>query len=72
MEVLCDGEDQCLILRYSLDLVSPFARYLYSSLYRLCSRVHGQDHVKAKQLGSILGEPWEDIVIEGAAAEGQS
>jgi hypothetical protein len=72
VEVLSHREDQSLILRYSLDLVAPLARDLDRSLHRLGSRVHGQDHVEAKQLGSILGEAGEHIVVECSAAECQA
>jgi hypothetical protein len=71
MEVLLDGEDQGLVLWNAFDLVSPLARDLDRRLDRLRARVHGQDHVEAEQLGGILGEAREDIVVEGSTAERQ-
>lgn len=72
MEVLRDREDQCLVLWYALDLVSPLARNLHSSLYCFRASVHGQDHVKTEQLGSVLSESWEDIVVKCSTAKSQS
>lgn len=72
VKVLRDREDQCLILRYAFDLISPFARNLDCCLHCLGACVHRQDHVEAKQLGRVLGEAWEDIVVERSAAEGQA
>ena len=70
MKVLLDREDQSFVLRDSLDLVSPLARDLHCGLDSLSTSVHGQDHVEAEQLGGILSEAREDIVVEGATAEG--
>ena len=72
MEVFLHREDEGLVLRNALDLVSPLARNLDCRLDGLGARVHGQDHVEAKQLGRILGEAGEDIVVEGPAAERQT
>lgn len=72
MEVLCDREDQCLILRNALDLVSPLASHFHRSLDSLRTGVHGQDHVEAEQLGGVLGESWEDIVVECTTTESQA
>jgi hypothetical protein len=72
VEVLRDRENQCLVLRDALDLVSPLTRNLHSSLHCLCAGVHWEDHVKSKQLGCVFGESWEDIVVERSAAESQA
>ena len=72
MEVLRDREDQCLILWNALDFVSPLACNLHGSLHCLCAGVHWEDHVEPKQLGRVLGEPWEDIVVECSTAESQA
>jgi hypothetical protein len=72
MEVLLHGEDQGLILWNTLNLVSPFARNLDGCFDGLGTCVHGKDHVKAKQLGRILGEAGEDIIVEGTTAECQA
>lgn len=72
MEVLFYRKDQSLILRNALDLVSPLARNLHCGLNGLSTGVHGQDHVESKQLGGVLSEAWEHIVIERTTAEGQS
>jgi hypothetical protein len=71
VEILLYGEDQRLVLLDTLDFVTPLARDLDSCLNGLCTSVHGQDHVEAEQLGGIFGEAREDIVVEGATAEGQ-
>lgn len=72
MEVLLYGEDQSLVLRNALDLVTPLARNLDCCLDCLRSSVHWEDHVKAKELGRVLSEAWEHIVVECPTAEGQS
>ena len=72
VEVLLDREDQSLVLRDSFNLVSPLARNLDCGLNSLSTSVHGQDHVKAKQLRGVLSEAWEHIVVERATAESQS
>jgi hypothetical protein len=72
MEVLCDREDERLVLWYALDFVAPLARHLHGGLYCLGASVHGQDHVKSKQLGRVLCETREDIVVECSTAEGQT
>ena len=70
MEVLLYREYQRLVLWYALHLVTPLARNLDCCLYCLSTCVHGEDHVEAEQLGGILSEAREDIVVEGATAEG--
>ena len=72
VEVLLCGEDPGLVLRNALDLVSPFACNLYSSLYSLSTSVHGQDHLETQHRGDLLSEAGEDIVVECARAERQS
>jgi hypothetical protein len=72
VEVLLDREDQSLVLGDALDFVSPLARNLHCGLNSLSTSVHGQDHVESKQLGGVLGEAWEHIVVEGTTAESQS
>lgn len=72
MEVLFDREDQSLVLRDTLDLVSPLACNLHCGLDRLSSSVHGQNHVESEQLGGVFSEAWEHIVVERTTAEGQS
>jgi hypothetical protein len=71
MEVLLHREDQRLVLRDALDLVTPLARNLDCRLDRFRACVHGQDHVEAEQLGGIFGEAREDIVVESSTAQGQ-
>jgi hypothetical protein len=70
VEVLLYRENQCLVLRNTLDFVCPFACDLDSRLDRFGTSVHGQDHVEAEQLGGILSEARKYIVVEGATAEG--
>ena len=66
VEVFGDAQHYCLVLRDAFDFVAPFSGNLHGRLYRLCSRVHGQYHVKTKELGDELGELGEDIVVEGS------
>lgn len=72
MEVFCDGEDQCLILRDAFDFVAPLACDLDGRLDSFSTSVHWEDHIEAKQFGGILCKSREDIVIECSAAEGQA
>ena len=72
MKVVLHTEDDRLVLRNALDLVSPLAGDLDAGLDCLRAGVHGQYHVKAEELGDELGETREDIVVEGARAEGQA
>lgn len=71
VEVLFYREDQRLVLRDTLDFVSPFARDLDGCLNRLCASVHGKDHVEAEQLGGILGKARKHIVVEGTTTQSQ-
>lgn len=71
VEVLLYREDQRLVLRDTLDFVSPFARDLDGRLNRLGASVHGKDHVEAEQLGGILCKAREHIVVESATAQSQ-
>lgn len=72
VEVLLDRENESLVLRDPLDLVSPFARNLDSGLDSLCAGVHGQDHVETEERRCVLGEAWEHIVVECTTAQCQS
>jgi hypothetical protein len=72
VEVLCDGENECLVLWNTLDFVTPLARHLHGSLHGLGASVHGQNHVESEQLGRVLGKAWEHIIVECSAAEGQT
>lgn len=72
MEVLRSSKDESLIGRDTLDLVSPLAGELDGRLDSLSTSVHGQNHVVAKHLVDLLSPLGEDIVVEGAGAEGQT
>ena len=72
VEVFLGREDPCLVLGNALDLVTPLACNLDSSLNCLSTGVHGHDHVKAQHRCDLLGEAGEDIVVECARAEGES
>jgi hypothetical protein len=72
VEILLHTEHKSLVMRNSLDFVSPFPRNFDSGLYSLSTSIHGQHHVKTKCLRNKLGESWENIVVESSAAEGQS
>lgn len=71
MEVVGDGKDEGLASLDALDLVRPLAGDLDGGLGSLSARVHGQDHVVAKDVANLLGPLGEDIVVEGAGAEGE-
>lgn len=72
MEVLRYAEDHCLILRDALDFVSPFSCDLDSCLHGFCTSVHWEEHIVAEHFGHEFGEPREDIVVEGSAAQSQT
>lgn len=72
VEILLHTEHKSLVMRNSLDFVSPFPRDFDSGLYSLSTSVHGKHHVKSECLRDKFGEPWENIVVESSAAEGQS
>ena len=64
MEVPCDAEDNSLTLRYALLLICPLTGELDRSLDGLSSRVHRQDHVKAKHGRNLLGISAEYRIVE--------
>lgn len=72
MKVLLHTEHQCLIRWDALLLVAPFPGDFDRSFHSLCASIHGHDHVEAKHLGGVFGEPREDIVVECAAAQRQA
>jgi hypothetical protein len=71
MKVFGHAENESFPLRDPLGLVPPFAGNLDGRLDRLGARVHGHDHVEAKELGHELGKAREDVVVEGARAQRQ-
>jgi hypothetical protein len=71
VEVILSTQDHRLVLRDTLDLVSPLASDLDTRLDRLGTRVHGHDHVEAKVAGDELGEAGEDVIVESAGAQSQ-
>lgn len=72
VEVLLHAEDEGFILWDLLDFVPPLPCDLDACLDRFGARVHREHHVEAHHGGHLLGELWEDIVVEGAAAEGDA
>lgn len=72
MKVLGDAEDQGLALLNALDLVCPLAGNLDGRLGGLGTGVHGQHHVVAEDVADLFGPLGEDIVVEGARAQGQA
>lgn len=72
MEVFLSAEDQSLVLRNLLHFVTPLARNLYSRLYGFSTSVHWEDHVEPEHPGDKFGELGEYIVVEGAAAQGET
>jgi hypothetical protein len=72
VEVVLRTQDDRLVLRDLFDLVTPLSGDLDSSLDRLRTGVHGEDHVEPEELGDNLGELGEDIIIKSARAEGQA
>lgn len=69
VEVLCDTQDQSLILWDTLDLIPPFSCYLDGCLYSFCPSIHRQDHVEAKKFGNEFSKPREHIVVKRSRAE---
>ena len=72
MKIVLGTKNHRLILWDSLNLISPLTRDLDACLDGFSTSVHGQDHVIAKELGDKLGESGENVIVEGAGAEGQS
>jgi hypothetical protein len=71
VEVLCNAQDECFILRDALLLVAPFPGNLDCCLDGFGTCVHGQDHVEAEVFGHEFGESGENIVIECSRAQRQ-
>lgn len=69
MEVVFRTQDDRLVLRNTLNLVSPLTSDLNTGLDSLGARVHGQNHIEAEVLSDKLGETWEDIVIKSTRAQ---
>lgn len=69
VEVVLRAQDDRLVLRNTLDLISPLTSDLNTGLDSLCTRVHGQNHIEAEVLSDKLGEAWKDIVVEGTRAQ---
>jgi hypothetical protein len=72
VKVVLRTQNDGLVLRNPFDLVTPLSGDLDSSLDRLRTSVHGEDHVETKELGDDLGELGKDIVIESPRAKGQT
>ena len=68
-EVLGGEDDHRLVGGYFLDLVGPLSGELDGRLAGLHARVHGQHLVVVEQLGDVLLELAEHVVVEGARAE---
>ena len=51
-------------------VISPLARKLHGSLDRFGTSVHGEDHFKVQEVGDVLGEDGEDVVVEGTRGQG--
>jgi hypothetical protein len=56
VEVSVNGQDPGLAIWDLLDLVSPLASELQSSLNSLSTSVHGEHHVESKKFSHALGE----------------
>ena len=69
MEVVLGTQDDRLVLRNTLHLVSPLPGDLDTGFDSLRTRVHGQNHIETEEFSDKLGEAWEDIVIEGTRAQ---
>jgi hypothetical protein len=70
VEVVLSAQDNRLVLRDTLHLVSPLPSDLDTRLDRLGTRVHGQDHVEAEVAGDELRKAGEDVIVECARAQG--
>jgi hypothetical protein len=71
VEIVLHTKDVCLILWYSLDLVSPLASDFDGGFHGFGSRIHGQHHIIAEHFGDLLSKLWEHIIVEGSATQGQ-
>lgn len=72
MEVVLRAQDNGLIFRNALGLVSPFAGNFNSCLDGLGAGVHGHHHLKAKVASDELGEARENVIVECTGAQGYS
>jgi hypothetical protein len=71
MEIVLHTKDICLIIRYSLDLVSPLASDFDCRFYGFGPSVHGQHHIVSEHFGDLLSKLWENIIVKSSAAQGQ-
>jgi hypothetical protein len=72
VEVVSDAEDKSLVLLDSLDLVSPLSGNLDSGLGGLNTRVHGQDHLIAKDLANLLGPLGKYVIVKCSRGQRQA
>jgi hypothetical protein len=66
VEVACGDDDLGRVEGHALDLVGPLASHLDRGLDGLGAGVHRQHHLGAGQLGELVAEGAELVVVEGA------
>jgi len=71
MEIVLHAKDICLILRYSLDLVSPLASDFDGRFYGFGPSVHGQHHIISEHFGGLLRKLGENVIVKSSATQRQ-
>lgn len=69
MEVTFHAENNCFVLWNPFLQIGPFPREFYPCLNCLGTRIHGEDHVEAKELSNLLSIAPKDGIVEGARRE---
>lgn len=72
VEVVLSTENNGLVFGDTFDLVTPLPSNLDAGFDGLGTRVHGEDHVKAKVLGDKLCKTGKYIIVEGTGTEGDT
>jgi len=69
MEVVLSTQNNGLVFRNALDLVTPFTGNFDTCLNGLGTGVHRQDHVESKVARDELGKARENVIVECAGTQ---